>query len=172
MAGTSGEGMSLFPTLEVAPSLRQTLAACVPELQRRCADSWVVIGSAAAHLAGAQVEVADLDVLTSTRDAQSLIDHWHGRLLATDTPVDADRFRSRFARFEFPLPVEIMGDLEVATPDGWRPVRVGEIRRVEIDGLNVPVPTIAEQIRLLEGFGRPKDSQRAGLLKRLQGTLA
>jgi hypothetical protein len=172
MAVPPGEGMSLRPAIELATSLRHTLAACVPDLQRCCVDSWVVIGSSAACLAGARVEVADLDVLTSARDARSLIDHWHGRLLAVDAPVDVDRFRSRFARFEFPLPVEVMGDLEVAAPDGWRPVRIGEIRTVEIDGLRVPIPTVAEQIRLLEWFGRPKDARRAELLKPLAGTLA
>ena len=164
--------MSRRPISEMAPTLRSTLAVCVPELQRRCADPWVVIGSAAAWLVGAQVEVADLDVLTSASDARFLADHWRGRALAADKLEGADRFRSHFARFEFPLSVEVMGDLEVATPGGWKPVRVGATRMVEVDGFDVPVPTVEEQIRLLECFGRPKDRLRAGLLKGLEGTFS
>ncbi|HET6805244.1 MAG TPA: hypothetical protein VFH59_07380 [Frateuria sp.] len=155
-----------------AATLRHTLAACVPDLQRHCSDPWIVIGSAAALLVGAPVDVADLDVLTSVGDARSLIGHWQGRLLATDGLKDADRFRSHFARFAFPHPVEVMGGLEVATPEGWRPVRIGAIRMVEVDGLDVPVPTIQEQVRLLEWFDRPKDRLRAETLKNLKVTPA
>lgn len=164
--------MSRSLAIDRAVLLRHTLAACLPALRHRCVDPWIVIGSAAACLAGAQVEVADLDVLTSTRDAQSLIDHWHERLLATDSPRDADRFRSLFARFEFPLPVEIMGDLELASPGGWVPVRVGEIDTADVDGVGVPIPSIAEQIRMLDQFGRPKDGRRAAILRHLQGSPA
>ena len=161
--------MSLAPGARMAASLRRTLAACVPELQRHCVGPWVVIGSAAACLAGADVEVADLDVLTGINDARFLIDHWQARLLATETSKDADRFRSCFARFVFPLPLEIMGDLEVHSTGVWQPVRIGATRTVRIDGLDVPIPTIPEQIRLLECFGRPKDLHRVELLKELQG---
>ncbi len=81
----------------------------------------------------------------------------------------AERFRSRFARFVFPgLAVEIMGGLEVSGGAGWEPVRVGEIIAVDVAGLRVPIPAVEEQIRLLERFGRPKDSQRAALLKSLR----
>ncbi|SEJ48596.1 hypothetical protein [Frateuria terrea] len=160
--------MNLFPTTGTAPLLGQTLAACVPELRRRCSDPWAVIGSAAAWLAGADVEVADVDVLTSARDARSLVRHWQGRLLDTAGLKDADRFRSHFARFDFPLPVEVMGDLEVARPEGWRRVHVGATTLVQIDRLSVPIPTLDEQLRLLECFGRPKDRLRAGLLTHLR----
>ncbi|WP_077554990.1 hypothetical protein [Rhodanobacter sp. B04] len=87
-----------------AAILHKTLAAVVPELYRHCRDSWVLIGSAAARLAGA---------------------------------------------------------------DGWEPVRVGRTMTVEVAGLHVPIPVVAEQVRLLESFGRPKDLQRIALLKSL-----
>ena len=156
------------PTGTAAP-LRRTLAACVPELQRHCADPWVVIGSAAAWLAGAEVTVADVDVLTSVSDARSLARHWQARLLTTEASKDGDRFRSHFARFDFPVEVEVMGGLELASPDGWKAVRVEATLTVEIDGIEVPVPTLAEQVRLLESFGRPKDQERVQRLKRLEG---
>ena len=164
--------MSLSQSAGTAASLRRTLAACVPELQRHCADPWVVIGSAAAWLAGAEVTVADVDVLTSTRDARAMIDHWQARLLGTDNPKDGDRFRSHFARFNFPVPVEVMGGLELASPDGWKTVCVEAIQSIEIEGASVPVPSLAEQIRLFESFGRPKDRERVERLKQLEGSRA
>jgi hypothetical protein len=161
--------MSLPPLAGMDVLLRRTLAACVPDLRRLCTDPWVVIGSAAAWLAGAEVTVADVDVLTSVRDARTLVNHWQSRLVTTAASKDGDRFRSHFARFDFPLAVEVMGGLELASPGGWTAVRVEAIQTVDLDGLQVPVPTIAGQIRLLESFGRPKDRERTGQLKRLQG---
>ena len=160
--------MSLPPPAGMDVLLRRTLAACVPDLRRLCADPWVVIGSAAAWLAGAEVTVADVDVLTSVRDARALAGHWQACLITTEAPKDGDRFRSHFARFDFPVAVEVMGGLELASPGGWAAVRVEVIRTVDLDGVPVPVPTIGGQIRLLESFGRPKDRERVEQLKRLQ----
>jgi hypothetical protein len=149
-------------------ALREVLASAVPELHRHCRDPWVVIGSAAARLAGAEVVVADLDVLTSVRDAEALIGQWRARRDDTYVPRGEERFRSRFARFRFPgLPVEVMGGLELCGERGWELVRVDRIVTLDAGGLTVPVPAVAEQIRVLESFGRPKDLQRAALLRRL-----
>jgi len=99
-------------------------------------------------------------------DAEVLIALWHDRLDAAYLPVTgADRFRSRFARFRFPgLPLELMGGLELHGPQGWQPVRVRETVRADCGGIAVPIPAPAEQVRLLQGFARPKDLQRAALL--------
>jgi len=157
--------MSLLSIIEVAAPLRHTLAECVPDLRHCCRDRWVVIGSAATWLAGATLRVADVDVLTSTRDAQALIEHWQDRRLSTGQAVDNERFRSHFARFAFSgLPVEVIGDLEVYDGRGWRRVQIDEIVTARIDGLEIPIPSEAEQIRLLRLFGRDKDLQRAAWL--------
>jgi hypothetical protein len=154
--------------IDTAAGLREVLVASVPDLHRHCRDPWAVIGSGAAWLAGARVTVADLDVLTSTRDAETLIACWRTRLETTTAVLGAERFRSRFARFVFPgLAVEIMGGLEVCGEAGWQPVTVGEIISVDVAGMRVPIPAVHEQIRVLEHFGRPKDRQRAALLKSL-----
>ncbi len=152
--------------VDTAAAWREVLAAAIPELQRLCRDPWTLIGSAAVRLAGAEVAVADLDVLTSVRDAEILIGHWRARRDDTCVPCGEERFRSRFARFHFPgLPVEVMGGLELCGERGWEPVRVDRIVTRDVDGLAVPIPTVAEQVRVLESFGRPKDLQRATLLK-------
>ncbi|MBB5357748.1 hypothetical protein HDE76_000930 [Rhodanobacter sp. ANJX3] len=170
----ANSGSSVLPTAEcnrgnsTMESLHAALAAVLPDLRSRCRDPWVVIGSAAACLVGADVSVADLDLLTSVRDADALRDRWQRQHDAVHRPDGAERFRSRFARYRFVgLPVEVMGGLEVFGPDGWMPLRIDRIVHVSIAGLSVPVPAIAEQIRVLDGFGRPKDRARMAVLKTL-----
>jgi len=144
------------------------LVATVPDLHRHCRDPWTVIGSVAAYLAGAAVTVADLDVLTSVRDAQTMALHWRAHRDADYVPADDSRFRSHLTRFHFgELPVEVVGGLELSGAHGWAPLRIGASTRVDIDGLAVPIPTVAEQIRVLQSFARPKDFQRVALLKAL-----
>ncbi|WP_460877767.1 hypothetical protein [Rhodanobacter koreensis] len=148
--------------------LRDTLVAVVPDLHRCCRDPWALIGSAAARLTGADVSVADLDVLTSVRDAETLIGEWQTRREGMHVPASPECFRSSYARFHFPqMPVEVMGGLELFGENGWAPVQVGETDMIDIGGVAVTVPTIAEQLRILESFGRPKDLHRAALLKSL-----
>ncbi|RUL78418.1 hypothetical protein EKH80_04945 [Dyella choica] len=147
-------------------ALREAIATSVPLLRSHCRDPWVVIGSAACALAGAAVEVADLDLLTSAADAQQLTALWSSRLDGSYTPAGADRFRSHFARFRFPgLPLEVMGGLELNQAGDWLPVQVNEIVHVDVAGIAVPIPSRVEQIRLLKSFGRPKDRARAELLR-------
>lgn len=162
--------MSASFSPDAATALREALVAVLPDLHRHCRDPWTLIGSAAASLAGSEVAVADLDVLTSVRDAQTLIKHWRGRRDEIFVPPGEKYFRSCFARFLFPgLPVEIMGGLELFGERGWERVRIDRIITLDVAGLRVPVPVVTEQIRVLESFGRPKDLQRVALLKRLCG---
>jgi hypothetical protein len=170
MAATSREDVVAPGTVYTAAGLNDVLAAVVPVLRDVCRDSWTLIGSAAAWLAGARVTIADLDVLTSTRDAEVLADHWREHRDGMYVPANGERFRSRFTRFRFSgLPVEVMGGLELFGENGWELVRIGEIVMVDAGGLAVPIPAVAEQVRVLESFGRPKDRQRAAQLKLLCG---
>ena len=82
--------------------------------------------------------------------------------------VDLNPYAVAIARFRFPGgPVEVMGGLELHADEGWRPVRPGKLVLAGVNGLAVPVPSVEDQIRLCESFGRPKDLQRAALLKQL-----
>lgn len=150
----------------VTPALYATLAEIVPELHVHCLDPWCVIGSAAALLAGADVSVADVDLLTSHEDAERLMVLWADRRESTHEPAGAERFRSHFARFRFPgLPVEVMGGLELNQGDGWQPVEAGRLTLAGVNGLAVPMPSVEDQIRILESFGREKDRARAKSLR-------
>jgi hypothetical protein len=152
----------------INPSLRDVIEACVPQLHQHCRDTWVIIGSAAAALAGADVVVADLDVMSSVDDAERLKTLWQSRLNTSYAPNGAALFRSHFARFDFPgMPVEVMGGLELHRNGTWQPVQVDEIVHVACAGVQVPIPAPSEQIRMLERFARPKDLLRTQLLRAL-----
>jgi len=150
------------------PRVIAALGELVPRIAGCFRDPWWVIGSAAAHLVAApEIVPHDIDVLASAHDVDAFAAR-HGDVLDRDyRPGDGARFRSRFARFAFaPLPVELMGGLEVDDGRGWRAVHVGATRMVDCDGQAIPLPTVAGQIRLFEWFGRDKDLEKARILRR------
>jgi len=153
----------------VPPALFVALTELVPELHVHCAEPWCLIGSAGALMLGADVSVADVDVLVSRADADALMARWADRRDDNHASADGDRFRSHFARFRFPgLPVEVMGGLELHAGDGWQPVSPGRLVLVGLQGLAVPVPSLDDQIRIFESFGRGKDRARAAALRKLR----
>jgi hypothetical protein len=60
-----------------------------------------------------------------------------------------------------------MGGLEVFGADGWTRLQIDPVVHANMAGLSVPVPAIAEQIRVLDTFGRAKDRARIAVLKAL-----
>jgi hypothetical protein len=150
----------------VPPALYATLAEIVPDLHVHCSAPWCLIGSAAALLLGAEVSVADVDVLTTHADADALMARWAERRESVSALAGGQLFRSHFARFRFPgVPVEVMGALELHTEDGWLAVRPGRLVLAGLNGLAVPVPYVDDQLRLFESFGREKDLRRAAALR-------
>ncbi|WP_329740425.1 hypothetical protein [Dyella sp. A6] len=153
----------------IPPALFVTLAELVPELYVHCVEPWCLIGSAAARMLGAEVSVADIDVLVSRDDADTLMTHWAERRDSAHVPADGDRFRSNYARFRFAgLPVDVMGGLQLHAGDAWQPVQPGRLMLVGLQGVAVPVPSLDDQIRIFESFGRDKDLARAAALRRLR----
>lgn len=157
-----------FETDQQAPDLSAMLARLAREMRVCCVDRWTVIGSAAAKLIGADVSVADIDLLVSRHDADALIARWATHRQVVE-PRDSDGlFRSHFARFNFfAWTVEVMGDMELHGEGGWQTVRVADIIDMDLGDISVPVPSLAEQIRLFESFGRAKDLRRAAILRAL-----
>lgn len=154
------------PVTEVE-GVRAALRALPPGFCDAFRDPWWLIGSASAVLCGVTgIDVHDLDILCSEHDAASLPAACPDRVDARFRPGDDALFRSRFARLSFdPLPVELMGGLEVHRDGRWRPVRVAEDRAVDLGRRQVRVPSLPEQLRLLEWFGRDKDLAKAGLIR-------
>ena len=131
-------------------------------------EPWVFIGSAALMILGLPLEdCADLDVLTTTTGAQRLERAWSAWRAADYGPDPAAPFRSRFSRYEVDEGAfEVMGDLKLRTPRGWRPVWPEAIERRAFRGGLWPIPTAADQLRILRLFGRPKDLAKATWLER------
>ena len=150
----------------ISPRLLATLASALPVMAQAFRDPWWVIGSAAMRLGGiADIEPADIDVLCSAGDAERLIAAWQEHLDVAYMPHDDDRFRSRFARFgHLPMPLEVMGDLQVHADGVWQPIRIEATQRAWCDGYVVQIATWQEQIRVLRLFGRDKDLVKANLI--------
>jgi len=144
-------------------ALHAGLHVALPELARTFRDPWWIIGSAAMALIGMpDIAPQDIDVLCSRDDALRLHAAWAAHADRVYRPQDEARFRSAFARFtHLSMPLEVMGGLDVMTPEGWRPLRVLEDAAVDIGGHAVRVPTPAEQQRIFLLFGRPKDLTKA-----------
>lgn len=143
--------------------LQQLLALTRPALEAM-AQPWCVIGSAALMIAETPIDdCPDLDILTTVAGAATLEAAWADQRQGAYSPRPDSPFRSRFSRYVFAAgAVEVMGDLI----HKGKPVAVQEIAAAPFGGAKVPIPTLAEQARLLRLFGRPKDRARLGMLGR------
>ncbi len=129
-------------------------------------DPWWIIGSAAVALHGGEPGmIADVDVITSRCDLDTLYE----RLPLTATPdTTKDFFRSeRFGRWSEPeLDVEFMTGLEVRVDGVWHKVEPQTRQAFEVGGATVYAPERPELIAMLHQFGREKDLRRAATLVR------
>ena len=148
----------------MGPDLRRSLAMTA-EATAQARDPWWIIGSAAVTLHGAHVpDIKDVDVLMTALDAERVL---RDLGLRSHPPTSSTMFRSSvFGIWSAPpLPVEIMGDLNLATRAGWCLVRPATREAVTVDGHKLFVPVANELIALLRSFGRPKDLVRIRLLE-------
>lgn len=128
-------------------------------------ENWFIIGSSALVLSGIDIGVDDIDLLTSTDDASFLKEIWKEKVYKTYQPKQGDRFRSNFGRFKFSeMDVEVMGDLEVNKNGVWEKLVVNQFNEISVGNLKVKIPTLKEQKRIFEYFGREKDLRKAMLI--------
>jgi len=128
-------------------------------------DDWWLIGSAALRIMGVDVEARDVDLLT-TRDGGLAWLSVFG--LPPDIKPGRDMFRStvfKSLKVDDGLELEIMGHLEVATHEGWRLLLPRTRQAVTTPVGTVYVPEAHEMLKILMLFGRPKDMDRAALLR-------
>ena len=142
----------------------QQSLALIAEAAPLLRDNWILIGSAAAKLAGADVgDINDIDLLLSARDNHALKEHWRDWQILPATP--SKQFRSAFFyRFDTPLPIEAMAGFELRMLQGnWK--RIKPQTRVQYGDMFAP--DINEQIAILKLMNRPKDAPRIKALERL-----
>ncbi len=148
----------------MTPELRQSLEQAAA-LGAEASEPWWVIGSAAVLLHGGDVgRVKDIDLMMSARDAESFL---RRAGVEPKRGKASDRFRSTvFGTWSKPpVPVEVFGGFELVTDGGWRSVVLTSRQAISVGHSRVFVPSADELVRLLHGFGRPKDLERARLLE-------
>lgn len=129
-------------------------------------NDYCIIGSAALCLNGMNVGVNDLDILTSAEGARSLAERWMHIRDRDYIPQEPERFRSVFGRYQFTgLPVEVMGDLEVNTSDGWERIVAEKIMVLSTNGVTIRIPDLSDQKRILRLLGRPKDIAKIKIIE-------
>ncbi len=135
---------------------------------RQLQDEFFVIGASALVLSDLPInETKDIDLLTSSRDADKLKGLWKERDL-NYKPVEPTRFKSNFARFQFgSLDIEVMGDLEVYSKGQWRKAVVNSFKTISLTDSQIKIPTLAEQIRILQLFERQKDIDKMAMVKKM-----
>jgi hypothetical protein len=151
---------------ELPPPLAATLDALAPALATLRHDWWL-IGSGAMALLGLEgLTIGDVDVLAHPDDAKALL----ASLGCGWAPGEASaRFRSGvFGRWTgAPLGVDVLGDFRVRSNAGWVLVRPVTRLSHQHNGFDFWMPSVAEMIAICELFGRPKDVERAALLRSL-----
>lgn len=119
-----------------------------------------IIGSAVMRMCGADVDIADVDLLCGEEDAARLLDS----LGLPRAPGQPDtRFRSRlFGRWtDAPLTVEIMTGFHVRESGKWHPVRPLSRQARMYGGVRTFTPEVSELLHLCRRFDRPKDRANA-----------
>ncbi|MDD7908489.1 hypothetical protein PUV47_01035 [Pseudovibrio exalbescens] len=133
----------------------------LPVLLKHCQDPWWIIGGAGLLLHGVPVQLKDVDVLLSERDAVALQQRLN---LPNVADRCSDRFRSKiFLKLEAPIPLEFMGDFSVATKEGWHILVPRTRQRFCAGHFELWVPDLTEMISILEMFGRNKDTKKRAL---------
>ncbi|MBK8625500.1 MAG: hypothetical protein IPN86_08050 [Saprospiraceae bacterium] len=132
-------------------------------------DNFYLIGSSALALTGIELDkMYDLDILVSERDAEFLKEEWHNKLLKAHITSDNRLFSSKFARYKFSvLDIEIMGDLKVFNKERWQRLEIATTESILVGNVEIKFPTLNEQKRILQLFGREKDKQRIKLIDNL-----
>lgn len=145
--------------------ISSVLERASPILQK-LQDDFFIIGASALTLAGIEIgNTGDIDILSSKRDALYLQQIWTDKRVNDHITECDDLFRSTFARYSFgDMDIEVMGDLEINKNNIWQPLKIQDYFLIDIKYIQLKIPTIGEQIRILELFGREKDREKIALI--------
>ena len=153
-----------FPAVALTRDLAET-CAMIAQAALDTVDPWWIIGSAAVVLHGGSVlHVKDVDLMMSAPDAETFVRRSGGVFRKCDGD---DLFRSKVFGVwsEPPIAVEVFGGFSFAAKGQWRELSLSTREPVRIAGATVYVPAADELVRVLHSFGRPKDLERARLLR-------
>lgn len=127
---------------------------------------YYIIGSSAIILSGIDVGIThDIDILTNSYHSNVLRAAWNDKLVKDPPMKESGLFESDFACFQFSeMQIEVLGDLKVFKGDRWVHLDVNDYDIFNLNGLEIKIPTLTEQIRILNLFGRKKDMNRINII--------
>lgn len=145
----------------------ETLLSISSQLQEVTQDS-CIIGSAAMVLSDIDIDnVKDIDIVTTIKAAEKLEYSLKSYIDPSTQGKENDLFQSKFLQFHLPLmDLEVMGDLKIQKDGIWNLLTIKEYKTIFVKNLSLKIPTLKEQIRILQLFGREKDLKRVSLLKK------
>ncbi len=141
----------------------------IVEFSKFVDDNFIVIGSSALYLLGIKIkQPADIDIFTGIETVEKFRIFWSKNLVDFQ-PEKEKLFRSNFAKFKFKgTIIEVMGGLQLKKENCWQNIYIADYQTVEIENTAIKIPTLNEQKRLLNLFGRPKDLELLRLLEQIQ----
>ena len=129
--------------------------------------NWVVTGSLGFALQGGPVQPNDIDLQTDKAGAYEIESLFSDTVIRKVKFSATERIKSHFGALQIDgIEVEIMGDIQKRGADGvWEEIvdPAQHRRRVEIDGLLVPVLSLEYEYQAYLKFGR---TERAKMLRR------
>ncbi len=151
--------------MNINTKISTVLQKAYPAL-KQLQDDYFIIGSSALNLCGTEIETADIDILLSRRDSAYLQNTWADKLIKDHVTQNDHLFRSDLSRFNFgELDIEIMPELEVNKNGIWVPLYVQDYFTIDLNGMQIKLPTIEEQKRIFNFFGREKDLKKIKLIE-------
>jgi hypothetical protein len=120
---------------------------------------WMIIGTASLYLSGYPVEPNDIDILCDGNTAVAIAELLNDYKVETQVKPN-DKFRSVFGEYDLEgFKVEVMGNLEVNTADGWILLHdhIANPQAVLLLNKTFIVPAKEDQRRIYSLFNREKD---------------
>lgn len=135
-------------------------------------NDFYIIGASAMILSGIDIQhTEDVDILTSTSKAHIIYNHWKDNVVDNYIPPRSDLFKSVFNRYRFSfMDIEVQGDLKVFVENAWIPLVINDYFLYQLGDLEIKIPTLQEQRKILTLFGRDKDMQRVKLIDKYLNT--
>lgn len=129
-------------------------------------DDWVIIGSVAAYLSGADLVPKDVDYCASAEMIMRLI----GSDIGQNTAQNGQKIFSNpyfTVTAEGGIPIDFMGDLSVYDGNKWQKLVFKSRKSIKFEFGDIYIPEVWEQIEILKAFGREKDLAKLPLLQAL-----
>ncbi len=152
--------------MSISAKITTVLRKAYPALSQ-LQDDYFIIGSSALNLCSIEIETSDIDILLSQKDSAYLQNIWADKHIKDHVTQNDHLFRSDLSRFNFgELAIEIMPELKVNKNGVWIPLHVQDHFILDLDGMQIKVPTLEEQKRIFNLFGREKDLRKIKLIEK------